>query len=65
MGFWLAGLVLGLVMATLWYTIIKSSKQTNLLYYDSSVSNKQTCSRPSKEKFKCAVYQNGELLQSL
>ena len=65
MGFWLAGLVLGLVMAFLWYSIIKSSKQTNLLYYDSSLSNKQTCSRPSSEKFKCAVYQNGELLQSL
>jgi hypothetical protein len=65
MGFWVAGLVLGLVVATLWYTILKSSKNENLLYYNSNLSNKQTCSRPSQEKFKCAVYQNGELLQSL
>ena len=65
MGFWLAGLVLGLVTATVWYTILKNSKNDNLLYYSSSLSSKQTCSRPSAEKFKCAVYQNGELLQSL
>lgn len=65
MGFWLAGLVLGLVTATVWYTILKSSKNDQLLYYNSTLSNKETCSKPSSEKFKCAVYQNGELLQSL
>jgi hypothetical protein len=64
-GFWLAGLVLGLVVATLWYTILKGSKNDQLLYYNNSLSSKQTCSRPSKEKFKCSVYKNGELLQSL
>jgi len=65
MGFWVMGLILGLVVATLWYTILKSSKNDKLLYYNSSLSNKQTCSRPSQEKFKCSVFQNGELLQSL
>jgi hypothetical protein len=65
MGFWVAGLVLGLVVATVWYTILKASKNDQLLYYNSTLSNKQTCSRPSQEKFKCAVYKNGELLQTL
>jgi hypothetical protein len=65
MGFWVAGLVVGLAVAILWYTILKSSKNDGLLYYNNSLSNKQSCSRPSKEKFKCAVYQNGELLKTL
>jgi hypothetical protein len=65
MGFWLAGLVLGLVTATVWYTILKSSKNEQLLYYNNSLSNKQTCSRPSQEKFKCSVFKNGELLQTI
>ena len=65
MGFWVAGLVVGLVVAIMWYTILKSSKNDGLLYYNNSLSNKQSCSRPSKEKFKCSVYQNGELLKTL
>ena len=64
-GFWLAGLVLGLIVATVWYTVLKSSKNEQLLYYNNTLSNKQTCSRPSKEKFKCSVFKNGELLQTL
>ena len=30
MGFWLAGLVLGLIVATMWYTVLKSSKNESI-----------------------------------
>ncbi len=59
------GSILGLFFGVSWYLIIKSAGQTGLLYYDDLVSNKIACSRPTKQKFKCNVYKNGELIQSL
>ena len=59
------GSILGLFCGIAWYLIIKSAGQTGLLYYDDLVSNKIACSRPTKQKFKCNVYKNGELIQSI
>jgi hypothetical protein len=36
----------------------------SLLYFDELESNNVTCSRPSKQTFKCSVYKNGELISS-
>jgi len=59
------GSILGLFFGIAWYLVIKSAGQTGLLYYDDLVSNKIACSRPTKQKFKCNVYKNGELIQSI
>lgn len=36
----------------------------NVLFINEVPSNKETCSMPSKQTFKCAVYKNGELINS-
>lgn len=36
-----------------------------LMYFTNTVSNKTSCSRVSKKKFKCSVYKNGKLIQTL
>jgi hypothetical protein len=47
-----AAMVVGLVVGIIWALIIYSLKLKNLLYFNSS-SNKETCSRPAKQKFRC------------
>lgn len=37
----------------------------NLLYFNEIISNNVVCSRPQKQKFKCAIYKNGELVKKL
>jgi hypothetical protein len=34
----------------------------NYLFFNEVSSDKETCSMPTKQKFKCAVYKNGELI---
>ena len=60
----LFGGVIGIVISIMWYLII-SSNSPDLLYYDDLISNKVACSRPTKQQFKCSVYKNGQLLQSV
>jgi hypothetical protein len=59
------GSILGAGFAVMWAYILKESGNSTLLYYDDLVSNKQSCSRTSNEQFKCSVYKNGELLNTL
>jgi len=58
------GAFIGIVWGLFWYFLIQS-QNNELLYYDDLLSNKVACSRPSQQKFKCSVYKNGELLQTL
>ena len=58
------GSVIGGMWGAIWYTLIKAN-DSKLLYYDDLISNKVACSRPTEQKFKCSVYKNGELLQTL
>jgi len=58
------GSFVGIIVGLFWYFVIKS-QSPNLLYYDDLLSNKIACSRPTQQKFKCSVYKNGELLQTL
>lgn len=60
----IVGGLLGLVLGGLWYGVIKASGNPQLLYFE-EVSNGETCSRPSKQTFKCAVYKNGKLIKNL
>ena len=59
------GLILGVVIGTIYYVIIKGTGNDVLLYNTDFISNKVACSRPSKQQFKCAVYKNGELLRNI
>ena len=56
------GGVFGLVMGVMWYNLFKITNNDKLLYYDEYVSNKVACTKPTKQKFKCSVYKNGELV---
>ena len=58
------GGIIGIIIGVIWYLII-SSNAPELLYYDDLISNKVACSRPTQQKFKCSVYKNGQLLQSV
>ena len=60
------GTFLGITLAILFITMISASPNGNsLLYYNDFISDKIACSAPSKQKFKCSVYKNGQLLQSI
>lgn len=60
----LLGILFGILLGGLWYGVIKASGNSQLLYFD-EVSNKEVCSKPSKQTFKCAVYKNGQLIKNL
>jgi len=61
----LMGSFLGMFFGLVWYLLIKSSGHQDLLYYDDMISNKIACSKPTKQKFKCQVYKNGQLIQNI
>lgn len=58
------GSFIGIVWALFWYFLIQA-QSPSLLYYDDLLSNKIACSRPTQQQFKCSVYKNGQLLQTL
>lgn len=55
-----SGILLGSGLSALLYT----SPIRNLLYVGEVNSDKEVCSVPSQQKFKCRVYKNGELVGS-
>jgi hypothetical protein len=59
------GSIIGLFFGIIWFLMIRSTGQSGLLYYDDLISSKVACSRPTKQKFKCQVYKNGELIQNI
>lgn len=63
MGVIIGGLI-GLLLGSGWYSIIKGSGNPQLLYFE-ELTNGKACSRPSKQKFKCSVYKNGKLIKNL
>jgi hypothetical protein len=59
-GNFFSGTLLGAGISSLLYT----SPIKNLLYIGEINSENEVCSMPSKQKFKCRVYKNGELVGS-
>jgi hypothetical protein len=57
------GSVMGLVVS--FFVIVLLGNHKNLLYFNDTLSSKVACSVPSKQKFKCSVYNNGQLVQSI
>jgi hypothetical protein len=66
--------ITGVVMATIFASVIgfvstmlMYSTNPELLFFSSKSSNNVYCSKPAnnKQKFKCAIYKNGELFKNL
>jgi hypothetical protein len=58
------GLVIGAAFGMIWYIFI-STTGPGLLYFEEYVSNKVACSVPKKQDFKCQLYKDGELLDTI
>lgn len=58
------GALVGIIFGTIWYTVFHAVGADYLLYFDELDSNNVVCSKPSKQKFKCSVYKNGQLISS-
>ena len=59
-GNFFSGVLLGAGLSALIY----SSPIRNLLFVNELSGNKEVCSMPSQQQFKCRVYKNGELVGS-
>lgn len=57
------GGLLGSVGGFLWFLLIFMTKK-DLLFFNELLSNNVVCNRPSKQKFRCNVYKNGQLISS-
>ena len=60
----LFGIIMGIVWGALFFTILNAYSNADYLFYSDYLSDKVACSMPEKQKFKCRVYKNGELLAS-
>jgi len=58
------GTLVGGLLGLLWYSMLKNSGHSSLLYFDELQTNKVKCSKPDKQTFKCSVYRNGELISN-
>ena len=59
------GNLLGAGLGVGYFFAFWASNNKNLLFIDDITSNNVSCSRPSKQTFKCAVYKNGQLVKNL
>jgi len=55
----LSGLGIGALITTIMYL----TSNSKYLFFNETSSDKEICSMPKKQTFKCAVYKNGELVQ--
>lgn len=60
----LFGSFLGLVMGGLWFLMLWSSGNKQLLFYNELASNNIICNKPATQTFKCSVHKNGEVISS-
>lgn len=54
----------GLATAALIVTCMYAGGSSKFLFFNEVSSNKEVCSQPSKQTFKCNVFKNGELIGS-
>ena len=55
--------MIGIVFSLIWYSIIITIDEQLLLFSVTTKSNNVQCSKPNKNKFKCSVYKNGQLIR--
>lgn len=58
-------IILTTCITIIWVGFILGSYMPNVTYHTDYLSNKEVCSMPSQQKFKCNVYKNGELISSM
>ena len=58
----LANILVALFLGITIIVIMYGSRLKTYLYINETNSNKEVCSMPSKQQFKCNVYRNGELI---
>jgi len=60
------GGLLGTVLGFMWFSLLRGGGASKFLYFNSFVTNKEYCSRPSKQQFICKPRSkgNGELIVS-
>ena len=58
------GTLIGSILGIIWYSVLKNSGHSSLLYFDELQTNKVKCSKPNKQTFKCSVYKNGTLVSN-
>lgn len=60
-----SGALIGTTIGALYWLLLSSYDTKTFLYYNDFDSSRVACMRPTKQKFKCNVYRNGELLESI
>lgn len=58
------GALVGTILGGVWFVLLDSTGNKNLLYFDEVASTKTQCDKPSDQKFKCSVYKNGTLISN-
>jgi hypothetical protein len=58
-------ILLGIASSALIVTLMYSGGSSKYLFFNETQSNKDVCSMPSTQTFKCNVYKNGELIGNI
>jgi hypothetical protein len=58
-------ILLGITSSALIVTLMYSGGSSKYLFFNETQSNKDVCSMPSTQTFKCNVYKNGELIGNI
>ena len=56
------GALIGVGGGIAWFYLLYTQGYERLLYFGEPMSNNATCSRPSRQTFRCNVYKNGQLI---
>ena len=49
------GLLVGLILGSLWYSLLQATGNQKLTYFNEFISNNVVCSRPQKQTFKVRI----------
>jgi len=58
-------MLLGLSLAAIFTSLMYAGGSSKYLFFNETASDKEVCSQPSKQTFKCKVYKNGEVIGEL
>ena len=59
------GAIIGIICGIMWFELFYQTKLSELLYFNDLNSNKESCSRPQKQNFKCSVFKDGKLVGTM
>jgi len=62
LGDFFLNILLGIASASLIVSLMYAGGSSDFLFFNEVSSNKEVCTVPSEQTFKCAVYKNGELI---